>query len=78
MVVMFPFIAVMMILVIIMMRVRGMVHLNVMPGKRFGMIVDDHRIHPNAPNRVNRDTYHHQNPQDHRAGEPRMGKRLMV
>jgi hypothetical protein len=30
-----------------------------MPGMRFGMIVDDHRIHPNAPNRVNRDTQHH-------------------
>ena len=78
MVVMFAILAVIMILMILMMRVRDMEHRKVMPGMRFGMIVDDHRIHPGAPNRVNRDTHHHQNPQAHRAGEPRMGRRLMV
>ena len=57
---MFAILAVMMIFMTVVMRVWSMVYFNVMPDMRFVVIVDDHRTHPGAPNRIQRDTQHHQ------------------
>lgn len=78
MVMMFSLIALMMIFVIVMRRVRSVVRFTVMIRVRFIVIVNDHRNQPDAPNRIQCDTQHHQYTQGHRAGKPRKVRSLMV
>lgn len=66
------------ILVIVMMRVRRMMHLHMMFYMRLIVIVDDHRIHPYPPNRIQGNAEHYQHPQATGAGKPRKVGSLRV
>ena len=73
MVVMFALLAVMMV---IMMRVRGMVKFDMIPVMHPVVIVNDHRCHSAAPSRINREAQYHANTQDYRAERPRKVRSL--
>ena len=73
MVVMFALLAVMMVL---MMRVRGMVKFDMIAVMHPVVIVNDHRCQSATPSRINREAQYQANMQDYRAEGPRMVRSL--
>ena len=77
MVVMFALLAVMMVfMMVLMVRVRGMVKFDMIPVMHPVVIVNDHRCQSAAPSRINREAQYQANTQDYRAERPRMVRSL--